>query len=223
MTDNTKITIVDMRNDTVASGYSIVADGAGNYHHELISGGGGSGSTTFLDLTDTPSVYTDKYGFSAVVNIAEDGVEFVNISGGAGGGVDNPILMDYVIATSTDTHTNDTTWEDIDSMTVTLNLPASGYVLVPQLTARWAPYANWVQCYMGFVLDSDAVINTYTSVKQATAFAGEQNTCSMQYVYGPLTSGSHTIKAQWYTNSNLDVHIYLRTMTVVAYPPENQE
>ncbi len=46
----------------------------------------GGGAITFLDLTDTPSDYTGYGGYSAVVNIAEDGLEFIDVSGGAGAG-----------------------------------------------------------------------------------------------------------------------------------------
>jgi hypothetical protein len=47
----------------------------------------GVGSTTFIELTDTPISYSNSAGQVAVVNAAEDGIEFVtqgiyNIDGG---------------------------------------------------------------------------------------------------------------------------------------------
>lgn len=66
-----------------ASGDVLVYDG-NVYAPGTISGGGGS--TTFLDLTDVDEVsYTGFDGYSVVVNTGEDGLEFVNVSGGAGG------------------------------------------------------------------------------------------------------------------------------------------
>lgn len=77
------LTDVDEASYTGFEGYSVVVN-TGEDGLEFVNVSGGAGSTTFLDLTDTPSVYTDKYGYSAVVNLAEDGLEFINVSGGAG-------------------------------------------------------------------------------------------------------------------------------------------
>jgi len=47
---------------------------------------GGTGSATFLGLTDVdPSSYSGQAGKSAVVNSGEDGMEFVLVSGSSGG------------------------------------------------------------------------------------------------------------------------------------------
>ena len=73
-----------------ASGEVLVYDG-NVYAPGTVSGG--DGSTTFLGLTDTPSAYADKYGYSAVVNLAEDGLEFINVSGGGGSTPDFTIWM----------------------------------------------------------------------------------------------------------------------------------
>jgi len=49
--------------------------------HDLEAGGGGSGATTFLELTDTPDSYTDQAGKYAKVNVGEDALEFGTPSG----------------------------------------------------------------------------------------------------------------------------------------------
>jgi len=43
--------------------------------------GGGSGSATFLDLTDTPADYTGQAGKVVAVNVGEDALEFIAASG----------------------------------------------------------------------------------------------------------------------------------------------
>lgn len=44
-------------------------------------GAGGGGSSTFLDLTDTPATYSGQAGKVAAVNGDEDGIEFIDASG----------------------------------------------------------------------------------------------------------------------------------------------
>lgn len=55
----------------------------GKFEWVVVSGG--TGSSTFLDLNDTPNSYTGQGGKSVVVNEAEDGLEFTTISGGIAG------------------------------------------------------------------------------------------------------------------------------------------
>jgi len=64
------------------SGEVLVYDG-NVYAPGTVSGGGGS--STFLNLTDVDEAsYVGFDGYSVVVNAGEDGLEFVNVSGGAG-------------------------------------------------------------------------------------------------------------------------------------------
>lgn len=63
--------------------------------------GGGSGASTFLELTDTPSGYAGQTGKVIVVNGAEDGLEFTTISGG-GGATALDDLTDVVITSPVD-------------------------------------------------------------------------------------------------------------------------
>lgn len=46
----------------------------------------GGGSTTFKDLTDTPTDYTGQAGKMLVVNTAEDGLDFIDAPAGGGFG-----------------------------------------------------------------------------------------------------------------------------------------
>ena len=47
------------------------------FKKQAFFGGGGSGSSTFLGLTDTPSAFTDKGLYDVRVNSGADAVEFV--------------------------------------------------------------------------------------------------------------------------------------------------
>jgi hypothetical protein len=60
--------------DVVLDG--LTQDSKGNY---IL--GGSTGSSTFLDLTDTPSDYTGQAGKVAAVNTAEDALEFIEVEG----------------------------------------------------------------------------------------------------------------------------------------------
>jgi len=55
---------------------------------QISASGGGSGATTFLGLTDTPVSYAGEYGKVPRVNLAEDALEFVTVSGIGGGSID---------------------------------------------------------------------------------------------------------------------------------------
>jgi len=63
------------------SGYVAVADGS-QWVLEQVSGAGGGGVDTFLELTDTPSSYAGQVGKSVVVASGEAGLEFTTVSGG---------------------------------------------------------------------------------------------------------------------------------------------
>lgn len=67
------VTIIDFH------GAEVTDIGAGEV--EVTISGGGSGSSTFLDLTDTPSTYTGQSGKVPTVKGTEDGLEFTTVSG----------------------------------------------------------------------------------------------------------------------------------------------
>ena len=54
------------------------------YRIEALESTASGATTTFLELTDTPSSYTGNVGKAVVVNGTEDGLEFTAISGGGG-------------------------------------------------------------------------------------------------------------------------------------------
>ena len=74
-------------------GGAIVVDEGSGKATVTISGGGGS-SSTFLELTDSPSSYSGHAGKSAIVNSGETALEFTTISGG--GGTDANAIHDNV-------------------------------------------------------------------------------------------------------------------------------
>ena len=56
---------------------ALVYDSADSHWHMVGAAGGGSGSSTFIADTDTPSGYTGYAGYVAAVNAGETGLEFV--------------------------------------------------------------------------------------------------------------------------------------------------
>ena len=54
------------------------------YRIDTLESAASGATTTFLELTDTPSSYTGNVGKAVVVNGTEDGLEFTTISGGGG-------------------------------------------------------------------------------------------------------------------------------------------
>ena len=68
------------------SGYQLTSDGAGNVTWEAAGTGGGSGSSTFLGLTDTPANFNSQGDKWLKVNSAANGLEFTDAPSGGGGG-----------------------------------------------------------------------------------------------------------------------------------------
>lgn len=65
-------------------------------------GGGGTGVSTFLGLSDTPASYSGQAGKRVVVNGTEDGLEFETITGGDDG---DGLTLDYSTSEQTTTRT----------------------------------------------------------------------------------------------------------------------
>jgi len=66
-------------------GNATVTDEGGGKATITVSGSGGGGATTFLDLTDAPDSYSGQAGLVPAVNVGEDGLEFVAVSGSGAG------------------------------------------------------------------------------------------------------------------------------------------
>ena len=62
------------------SGYQLTSDGAGNVTWEAAGTGGGSGSSTFLGLTDTPANFNSQAGKYLKVSAGANGLEFTDIN-----------------------------------------------------------------------------------------------------------------------------------------------
>lgn len=87
----------------------------------VIVGGGGSGATTFLELTDTPTSYVDQGGKAAVVS--GTGLQFGYLPGTrVGGAVHDP-------ATTQTTNLNALVWTPIANMTMTWTASAATQIV----------------------------------------------------------------------------------------------
>lgn len=80
--------------------------------------GGGSGSSNFIGLLDTPSSYSGQGGKIPAVNTAEDALEFINQTSGGGGGL-TPAYTNTNLAVLS----NSLVMANTLSNTITLTLP----------------------------------------------------------------------------------------------------
>jgi len=79
ITDSPEV-LTDLGISDGTNGQVLTTDGAGNFSFTTVSSGG-SGATTFLQLTDTPSSFGTA-GQVATVNSTADGLEFTTVSAG---------------------------------------------------------------------------------------------------------------------------------------------
>ncbi len=119
--------------DVDLSGLTKNADG------KYVLGGGGSGSSNFLDLTDTPSSYTGQTGKFVRVNAGEDGLEFATISGsgdvvGPASATDNAIvrydgntgkIIQNSVKTLSDSGAVETLTPTVNDASYTINVPSN--------------------------------------------------------------------------------------------------
>jgi len=154
-----------------------VADEGGGKVTVTVTASGGGGASTFLELTDTPSSYSGKAGYSAVVNGTEDGLDFIVVSGSNSGtyyvqedltpqvpdGSDNFDLQFTPISGTTVVHFNGLT-QQYDNYTLNADV----------LHTKWSPIAGdelYVEYYYGN--PTEGVINpNITVISGSSSYSG---------------------------------------------------
>jgi hypothetical protein len=126
-------------------------------------------------------------------------------------------LTKTVYAIADDTHTGNNTWEDINSMSVTL-IPPDIAELFCIFTCQVSPISsNWEHFSFRFLLDGATASESYTQSKNSAPSGSPRFIINIHAVFSSVSKASHTIKAQWHdNNSSQDVTIYQRRLTVMA-------
>lgn len=131
-----------------------------------------------------------------------------------------PALIDTVYASSTDAHTANNTWEDINSMSVSVITTSGSAKLFCTFTYKGKPAnSNWEYYKTRFVLDDTTYSEEWEEDHlSSTADTNREMLRTTHTVFEGVTSGSHAIKTQWHdSNSQLYYNFYTRRLTVNAF------
>lgn len=122
-----------------------------------------------------------------------------------------------VFASSTNTHTTNNTWEDINSMSITSSVSSAGGVLHCSFTCEVSGTTAAIEdIAFRFSLDGSTFSEVWNHTKKTFPANDEKLLITVHTAFTGVAAGSHTIKAQWNdNNSGLDVDFYDRRLTVV--------
>lgn len=127
-------------------------------------------------------------------------------------------IIGTAYANAEDAHTNDSTWEDIDSMSVSVTPPFANAKLLCTFTMRIKmDSTNWEHFAMRFNMDAGTLSEAYAQTLDVNATTTRHWVSTVHAVFEGVSAAAHTIKAQWYDNgSSLNVKIYERRLTVMV-------
>lgn len=121
-----------------------------------------------------------------------------------------------VKATSEQAITVNGAYTDINSMTLTITVPVGNAKLLCEYTHRIKmDSTNWEQHYALFYLDGSATDN-WAETKDVNAVTSQYWIRSYHSVMSDVAAGEHIVKMVHYTNSDLNVKIYDRRLTVMV-------
>ena len=145
---------------------------------------------------------------------AKKKVQVGNLPGGGGGA---PTIA-TIYASSTDSHSTQNTWEDVNSMSVSISPADDNAKLLCFLTITVVPTdSNWEWFGFRFVLDGSTYSNSFYQGKNVGPASSPQFVFNMHAVFEGVSSGSRTVKVQWHDhNSNLNVNLLERRLTVMV-------
>lgn len=124
-----------------------------------------------------------------------------------------------VSASSTDSHSTNNTWEDINSMSVSITPVLASAKLLCEFTVMVkGTSSNWEYIDFRFDLDGASQSETWAINRDSNVAAPAYTwLLHMHTVFESVTAAAHTVKAQWWDgNSSLDVSIFNRRLTVMA-------
>ena len=118
-------------------------------------------------------------------------------------------------ASAADAHTTNSTWEDVNSMSVTVVPTATAELMCTFTCTIKSNSVNWEHNYFKFLLDGTTSSESHRQIIDADAVTSRYWIVTIHTVFSAVSAASHTIKVQWQTQSDLDVIFYERRLTVM--------
>lgn len=186
-----------------------------------VSGGGGSGSVAADTIWDAKGDLAVGTGAdtAAKLSAGSNGQVPVYASGETTGvkpAVPQPQIV-TAYASASDAHTANNTWEDVNSMSVSITPPFASAKLLCEFTVRMKTVsANWDHFELRFDLDTASQSESWSEAVDANAASTRYWVRTVHTVFSGVSAAAHTIKVQWKSDSNLDCTFYDRRLTVMA-------
>lgn len=131
-----------------------------------------------------------------IVLVAYDGTNFLMLSA-LGNAASSSIAYATAEASASDAHTADSTWEDVNSMSVSVTATSSGVVLCWGEAVFAFTSANWQYNRMRLDVDSTTQSQVLWNYRLDTNPTNNPyHTASFHHVFTGLTAASHTFKMQ---------------------------
>ncbi|KKM64579.1 hypothetical protein LCGC14_1499940, partial [marine sediment metagenome] len=176
-------------------GAGVTALNSGSYAAISIpgGGGGGTGSSTFINLDDTPASYSGQSGTHVVVKSDESGLEFIQYAPGA--------LIQYVFLTgTTDIGKTTASWEAMDEMIWTGTFSGGPVEIV--FSAGVGYSVNQGDGLYRITIDGNEV-GGVAYLRTPIASAGPAMHLQAMQV---LSAGQHVIAGEWWDQSGGTLH-----------------
>ena len=183
-----------------------------------ISGGGGGHIITYSGEAVTTRTNLDFRGNVVVTDDAENDATVVTISGVGGGSSTQsyPYIKTVFNSTQQDITVNNT-WTDVTGMSITLDVPEDATSLLVEATVIWnGTSSNWENSYFRVDLDSTTQSESWGQSKSANVSTSQKFPISFHTVFESVSAGSHTLKLQWFTSSDMNVSLHNKRMTVMV-------
>ena len=198
---------------SAGSNITVTTINEGGNEQLQISAVGISGISNFTDLDDTPSTYAGEAGKYLAVNGSEDGINFITLSGGSGGG--GLLLFASDTAANSDLHTSTGTWEDITTISGSFNLSETSDIICMSTLELDPNNSSWEHYLLRFRLDTSTYSEPYQFGRNTGPDSGQVRLKTITYAFENVSAGNHTMHVEWQDGSTgLDVYILDRNLTV---------
>lgn len=151
----------------------------------------------------------------------------VHVDATAGGGVAHvfpggalvipdlyPLMFTWT-GSANDLHTNNATWEDIEALSGTFTVDNPTDVFIDLVASINLADGSWNHNWLRVVLDA-VPLNPVIYYGEDGGHNNWEVFLTYHAVQKNIASGAHTIEAQWYTTSNLNVNIQNRRLSLIA-------
>lgn len=145
-------------------------------------------------------------------------VAYINTSGTSSSGGGTKVIRGTASATAQDAHTTNSTWEDINSMAVTITTEAVSDIFCLFTFLGKPDNTSWEHVVIRFALNSTGTASWNVYLLNGAATTTIYHSFAAQYMFTDILAGTHTIKVQWYDDTTgLDYSFYDRRLSVMAF------